>query len=139
MKKLLLLIVIISLFSCKKEDPGLVPTLSELYPCKKCNEYYTRTYLDQYITTLGVVTAQYDDESDQWMIDSAHREAGRIPTTCFIKNRIVTYSLDALLDQLQADQSLTQDQRDDYTGVNNYFGLVSPIASPGSILIMDCP
>ena len=143
MKKLLLLLVIISLFSCKKDDPDPDPPTTIPPPttvsCQDCNNLYSKSYLDQYLTTLGVVTNWYDDESDQWMIDSAHSEAGKLVMTCFTKSLTLSYSLDTLLSELQFDQSLTQAQRDGYVSRYYYFELVSPIAWPGSIMVQDCP
>ena len=41
--------------------------------------------------------------------------------------------LSAIVEQAQRDQDLTQEERDDFIALNNWLGLVSPNAYPGTI------
>lgn len=153
MYKLLLPLVIVFLFSCKKDDPepdpGPTTTIVisldscgfNTTTCEGCNKEYVYSYLDEYLWWIEYFTNGYDDETDQWMADSAHVNATITVSfiACVSTNLTIPYDLNVLLSELQVSPCITQSQRNNYIAINNYLGLVSPIAKPGSILVQDCP
>lgn len=70
------------------------------------------------------ITGQYKRAQDWIADDPEANRYGDIETDV---------DLSAIIDQAQTDESLTQEERDDFVALNNWLGLVSPNAYPGTI------
>ena len=92
----------------------------------------SRNYIDgqlRYATTIGKskrfglkITGQYKRIDDWVANDSTANLYGDIETEV---------DMSSIITQMQFDQELTQEERDDAIALNNYLGLVSPNAFPG--------
>ncbi|MBI1287161.1 MAG: TonB-dependent receptor plug domain-containing protein [Flavobacteriales bacterium] len=83
------------------------------------------------------ITGQYKRANDWIANDTKYRPDYYDPTDSVAPNLYGDISTDidlsAIIEKLQDDQTLTQQQRDDYIALNNWLGLVSPNAYPGTI------
>jgi outer membrane receptor protein involved in Fe transport len=107
----------------------------------------SRDYVDvqaRYAGTFGKenrfglkVTGQYKRAYDWVANDTTYRKVYDDPTDSTAANLYgdieTDIDLSAIVEQAQDDPELTQEERDDFTALNNWLGLVSPNAYPGTI------
>ena len=144
----LIALSIILLFSnCEKNKPEPAPAPStELYKssskgCSTCLHEYVDSYIVAYFNSLSTSTVGYSNEADLGMILTAHLAATvEIQNYCCITSSApeIEVNLSNIVFQLQYDPTITQQERDNWVGIINYLDLVSPIASPGRIVIQPC-
>mgnify|MGYP000572005613 CR=1 FL=1 len=83
------------------------------------------------------VTGQYKRAQDWLANDTTYRPVYDDPTDSIAPNLYgdieTDIDLSAIVDRAQDDQDLTQEERDDFIALNNWLGLVSPNAYPGTI------
>ena len=116
----------------------------------------TRDYIDGQFRYAKVIEFKEFDENAGWLKKALHKrlafkltgtymEAKDWEATDSVANKYgvfgpgedieVEIGLDSIVQQLQFDEELTQQERDDFVALNNYLDLVSPGANPGVINI----
>lgn len=83
------------------------------------------------------ITGQYKRALDWRADDTDYRPVYDDATDSIAPNRYgdieADIDLSAIVEQAQTDEELTQEERDDFIALNNWLGLVSPNAYPGTI------
>ncbi|MFM1875354.1 MAG: hypothetical protein RL266_1091 [Bacteroidota bacterium] len=108
-----------------------------------------RDYADiqaRYARTVGKeqrfafkITGQYKRALDWRADDTAYRPVYDDATDSIAPNLYgdieADIDLSAIIEQAQTDEELSQEERDDFVALNNWLGLVSPNAYPGTITV----
>jgi outer membrane receptor protein involved in Fe transport len=108
-----------------------------------------RDYVDAQVRYAGAfgkekrfalkITGQYKRANDWEANDTTYHPVFDDPTDSTAANLYgdieADIDLSAIVEQAQTDEELTQEERDDFIALNNWLGLVSPNAYPGSITV----
>jgi outer membrane receptor protein involved in Fe transport len=127
--------------SMKTKDPYDYPGLSFKL------QGGSRDYVDAQVRYAGTygkekrfglkITGQYKRAYDWEASDTKYKQDYDDPTDSTAANLYgdieTDIDLSQIVEQAQTDPENTQEQRDDYTALNNWLGLVSPNAYPGTI------
>lgn len=123
-----------ALTCCNQDEPCLNSSGSN--DIDLCIEGWSNAYLEAYFDTLKVMTEDFDDDALDSEVQAAHEYAIFVTGLwCCCSQTTTQINLSDIVVQKQFDTTLTAEERDDYIALNNWLGLVSPNAVPGSFTL----